>query len=182
MLLTIEVSDDCSVFQEKESTTPTTGNKAVSPPTAAAKPTSAPVVPVDLPEESCIKDADIELCITYHADLSCDMRVNGVSRTCCYYNPKMKFVSTFDCTNIGDEWGARGLCEPGPMPSVDDEDEGKDAEDDETDQGARTEFTELLSFNIDGSTAFRQRRGRRRAQAARRQAEVTKKRREAMTK
>ena len=139
------------------------------------------------------------MCIYYYEDLSCDKIVDGTFCNCCRYHPTEKFVSTFDCTNVGDEWGQMGLCEPGPMPIVE-EKEDKILEEDglsilSLDYGEDDNDMAADAISIAWSTggdvetdskfvslAVRQRRGRRRAQAVRRRAAATKKRREAMVK
>ena len=212
-------------------TTPTVSPTTSSP---TMKPTNAPIVPppplptnspivppppIDdptdtitskaaaAPEDSCLEENGVEVCITYHADLSCDMKVDGMMCDCCRYNPAVGFISTFDCTNIGEQWGKMGLCEPGPMPVQEDKKKNQYKDDtieedvlsilsleygdDETDIAAdaislawRTAGTdsEITSTDSIASIAWLRRRGRRRAQAVRRKMAATKKRREAMTK
>ena len=173
-------------------------------------PTNSPIVPpptdeptkaaVALPENSCFEENDVFVCIYYYEDLSCDKIVDGTFCNCCRYHPTEKFVSTFDCTNVGDEWGQMGLCEPGPMPIVE-EKEDKILEEDglsilsldygEDDNDMAADAISIAWSTAGGdvetdskfvSLAVRQRRGRRRAQAVRRRAAATKKRREAMVK
>ena len=173
-------------------------------------PLNAPIVPpptdeptkaaVALPENSCFEENDVFVCIYYYEDLSCDKIVDGTFCNCCRYHPTEKFVSTFDCTNVGDEWGQMGLCEPGPMPIVE-EKEDKILEEDglsilsldygEDDNDMAADAISIAWSTAGGdvetdskfvSLAVRQRRGRRRAQAVRRRAAATKKRREAMVK
>ena len=191
-------------------------NRPVVPPPPL--PTNAPVVPppltnndptaaaVVLPRHSCFEENGVEVCVAYHADLTCEMKVDGMTCDCCRYNSAVGFISTFDCTNIGEGWGQMGLCEPGPMPVQEDKKKKNKDEtieedalsmilsleygDDETDIAAdaislawSTAGTEAeVSTDSIASIAMRQRRGRRRAQAVRRKTAVTKKRREAMMK
>ena len=172
-----------------------TNSLIVPPPTD--EPTKAAVT---LPENSCFEENDVFVCIYYYEDLSCDKIVDGTFCNCCRYHPTEKFISTFDCTNVGDEWGQMGLCEPGPMPIVE-EKEDKILEEDglsilsldygEDDNDMAADAISI-AWSTDGgdvetdskfvSLAVRQRRGRRRAQAVRRRAAATKKRREAMIK
>ena len=206
---------------------PTTSSPTMKPTNAPIVPppplpTNAPIVPpppiddptdsisskaVAIPEDSCFEENGVEVCIAYHADLSCDMKVDGMTCDCCRYNSAVGFISTFDCTNIGEQWGKMGLCEPGPMPIQKDKKKKKDKDDtieedvlsilsleygdDETDIAAdaislawSTAGTESDATSTDSiaSIAWLQRRGRRRAQAVRRKTAATKKRREAMTK
>ena len=171
-----------------------TSTPTVSPTTSAPtmKPTNSPIVPPPpLPtnapivppkaEYTCFEENGVKICVAYYPDLSCDMIVDGMTCNCCRYDSAVGFVSTFDCTNIGDEWGQMGLCEPGPMPVQEDK-KKKDAGTIEED------FILSLEYGDDGdgddpiaSFGTRQRRGRRRAQVVRRKTAATKKRREAMT-
>ncbi len=172
-------------------------------------PTNSPIVPppidepttaaVVLPEYSCFEENGVFVCIYYYEDLSCDMIVDGTFCNCCRYHPTEKFISTFDCTNVGDEWGQMGLCEPGPMPTVEEKEDktleedgailsldyGEDGNDVAADAISMAWSTAGGDVETDSqfvSVAVRQRRGRRRAQAVRRRAAATKKRREAMVK
>lgn len=38
------------------------------------------------------------------------MVVDGVRCNCCFYDPQYMAVSSFDCTDVGGEWGATGEC------------------------------------------------------------------------
>jgi len=170
-------------------------------------PTNAPIVPPPtdeptaaaiLPGSSCFEENGVEVCLTYNADLSCDMQVDGISCTCCHYHPTEMFISTFDCTNIGDEWGQMGLCEPGPMPVAEDKKEKDEILEEDAlsilsldygDDELAADAISLAWSSVGGdavitdsiaSIGMRQRRGRRRAQAVRRKTAATKKRREAM--
>ena len=193
-------------------TTPSPTHKPTNSPIVPPPPlpTNSPIVPpptdeptkaaVALPENSCFEENDVFVCIYYYEDLSCDKIVDGTFCNCCRYHPTEKFVSTFDCTNVGDEWGQMGLCEPGPMPIVE-EKEDKILEEDglsilsldygEDDNDMAADAISIAWSTAGGdvetdskfvSLAVRQRRGRRRAQAVRRRAAATKKRREAMVK
>ena len=183
-------------------------NAPIVPPPPADDPTdSISSKTVAVPEDSCFEENGVEVCITYHADLSCEMKVDGMTCDCCRYNSAVGFISTFDCTNIGDQWGKMGLCEPGPMPVEEDKKKNRNKDDtieedalsilsleygdDETDIAAdaislawSTAGTDSEATSTDSiaSIAWLQRRGRRRAQAVRRKTAATKKRREAMTK
>ena len=127
---------------------------------------------------------DVEVCIDYHADMTCDMKVDGMTCSCCGYN-SAGFIFTFDCTNIGNDWGAMGdKCLDGDALSTPSPEYG---DDNETDVDA--DFISLawaggdeISPDSISSLGIRQRRGRRRALAARRRTAATKKRREATMK
>ena len=193
---------------ETPTVTPTTSSPTHKPTNAPIVPppplpTNAPIVapPTDEPEyQSCFEENDVFVCIYYYEDLSCDMIVDGTFCNCCHYHPTEKFVSTFDCTNVGDEWGQMGLCEPGPMPIAEEKEDTILEEDGlsilsldygEDDNDLAADAISIAWSTADGdvetdskftSLAVRQRRGRRRAQAVRRRAAATKKRREAMVK
>jgi len=175
-------------------TSPTTASPTHTPTNAnsdppSPKPTNAPIVPpptalptehVDIPENACFEENGVSVCVTYFDDYSCEMQVDDVACECCFYDPQYKFISTFDCTNIGDEWGSMGLCTPGTFPSDDAEEEGGN---DGVGEAALS-----LDFGSDGdvvgadniSLGTRERRGRRtRAQVLRRKTK-TKRRRESV--
>ena len=87
------------------------------------KPTNTPTVP---PSESpvaspksdlnantyqCFYEQGVKICFTYNDDATCEMSVENKECSCCLYtNINHPVISSFDCTNLGEEWGGMGPC------------------------------------------------------------------------
>ena len=87
------------------------------------KPTNTPTVP---PSESpvaspksnlnantyqCFYEQGINICFTYNDDSTCEMSIENRDCSCCLYtNINHPVIMSFDCTNLGPEWGGMGAC------------------------------------------------------------------------
>ena len=87
------------------------------------KPTNTPTVPpfespvaspkTDLNANTyqCFYEQGVKICFTYNDDETCEMSVENKECSCCLYtNINHPVISSFDCTNLGSEWGGMGPC------------------------------------------------------------------------
>ena len=59
----------------------------------------------------CFYEQGIKICFAYHEDQKCEMSIENYDCSCCLYtDPNHPVINSFDCTNIGPEWGALGVC------------------------------------------------------------------------
>mmetsp|Transcript_6583 Transcript_6583/g.15793 ORF Transcript_6583/g.15793 Transcript_6583/m.15793 type:complete len:236 (-) Transcript_6583:293-1000(-) len=59
----------------------------------------------------CFYEQGIKICFAYREDQKCEMSIENYECSCCLYtDPNHPVINSFDCTNIGPEWGALGVC------------------------------------------------------------------------
>ena len=59
----------------------------------------------------CFYEQGIKICFAYYEDQKCEMSIENYECSCCLYtDPNHPVINSFDCTNIGPEWGALGVC------------------------------------------------------------------------
>ena len=59
----------------------------------------------------CFYEQGIKICFAYGEDQKCEMSIENYECSCCLYtDPNHPVINSFDCTNIGPEWGALGVC------------------------------------------------------------------------
>ena len=87
------------------------------------KPTNTPTVlpsesPVASPKSDlnantyqCFYEQGINICFTYNDDQTCEMSIENRDCSCCLYTDiNHPVIMSFDCTNLGPEWGGMGAC------------------------------------------------------------------------
>jgi len=59
----------------------------------------------------CFYEQGIKICFAYREDQKCEMSIENYECSCCLYTDRNHpVINSFDCTNIGPEWGALGVC------------------------------------------------------------------------